>query len=62
MLSDAEFGGGLLDNASNLRVRMRGAVAGFVAVPALAVLLAEPSRLDDAIGAGVFDEVRLVHG
>ncbi len=60
VLRDAELGGSLLDDARDLRVGMRGAVAGLVAIPALAVLLAEPPGLDDAVGDRQFAVVRVL--
>src|SRR5207247_881665 len=61
-LRDPHLGGGLLDDAGHLRVGVRGAVARLVAVPTLAVLLAEPAGLDDAVGDRHLAVIRVLLG
>src|SRR5256885_5809669 len=50
VLRDTQLGDGLLDDARDLRVGMRRAVARLVAIPALAGFLAEAAGFDDTVG------------
>src|SRR5437763_13091337 len=50
VLRDTQLGDGLLDDARDLRIGMRRAVARLVAIPALAGLLPEAAGFDDAVG------------
>src|SRR5207237_10747663 len=50
VLRDTQLGDGLLDDARDLRVGMRRAVARLVAIPALAGFLAAAAGFDDTVG------------
>src|SRR5271165_2379895 len=59
-LRNAEAGGDLLDNSSNLRIWMRRAVALLVAIPSRSGLLTVSPQLRQAIGDRLLAEIRVL--